>query len=486
MIVRCLSVDGGRRPPALSRRLKMTSIALPFLFVILFRPEIARAWSTGRVSRPTVSADGAGVQKLNNARVVVVGKIILDVYGAPADDDDDDGNTPSTADTERSEELPLDVKVGGGGPQAAWGAAAALACLSFREGTLSPPPSGSSPGTGDVRSPPPHQPVTFLGPVGSDWTDEENSALMALLGSACDDVLPVRAPGSPGLELVTPRIRIWHDDEQNVFWRSLNGSFGPGGADGLWRDRPSAADVLAALDGPRRNDCDGGIALHIILEAGEGAAGGGMDGALLLEKDLGVKVDFLGVEPIAHIDGATGAVSGEDARSCADRILGVRHRLSSSTKQPWCIPIDFVCPDVHLYEVLDEEVWTDCGLRHVAVRDGERGSVVLGRGDSSLQRSSSGVVTIPAAALRTRDSKPVNPTGAGNAYSAAVTACLARGTSIEMAACVATAVGAAVCEYEHLPPWSWEVLVGIAEATDEVEIKTRLQQPVPTSKKQFQ
>ena len=36
---------------------------------------------------------------------------------------------------------------------------------------------------------------------------------------------------------------------------------------------------------------------------------------------------------------------------------------------------------------------------------------------------------------------------------------------------LASAVGAVVCEYEHLPDWSWDVLERIADAAKEVEHK---------------
>eukprot|EP00984_Skeletonema_dohrnii_P026728 scaffold16119_cov67-Skeletonema_dohrnii-CCMP3373.AAC.1 len=63
---------------------------------------------------------------------------------------------------------------------------------------------------------------------------------------------------------------------------------------------------------------------------------------------------------------------------------------------------------------------------------------------------------MPAATLRTIDKAPVNPTGAGNAFSAAYVVCRGTGSSVKEAASIATAVGAVVCEYEHLPPWSLE------------------------------
>ncbi len=69
--------------------------------------------------------------------VVVVGKIIIDEYGAP-DQGQDDGSPMASR----------NVNVGGGGPQAAFGAAAALAILSH-----------------DDQDPPSPQPITLIGPV---------------------------------------------------------------------------------------------------------------------------------------------------------------------------------------------------------------------------------------------------------------------------------------------------------------------------------
>jgi hypothetical protein len=42
---------------------------------------------------------------------------------------------------------------------------------------------------------------------------------------------------------------------------------------------------------------------------------------------------------------------------------------------------------------------------------------------------------------------------------------------MEEAACIANAVGAVVCEYENLPPWTWEVLDRVVEAACDVQNK---------------
>ena len=41
------------------------------------------------------------------------------------------------------------------------------------------------------------------------------------------------------------------------------------------------------------------------------------------------------------------------------------------------------------------------------------------------------------------------------------------------ATCIATAIGAVVCEYEHLPPWTYNILDRIRRATSEVTELTK-------------
>jgi len=76
---------------------------------------------------------------------------------------------------------------------------------------------------------------------------------------------------------------------------------------------------------------------------------------------------------------------------------------------------------------------------------------------------------VRATTLATSDGQPVNPTGAGNAYSGALSALLGTGSDLIEAATIATGVGAAVCEFQNLPPWNWEVLQRIRDARDEVK-----------------
>ena len=100
-------------------------------------------------------------------------------------------------------------------------------------------------------------------------------------------------------------------------------------------------------------------------------------------------------------------------------------------------------------------------LLTIATRDGPKGSRILQKrtsGSSSSSRRSLHSFqkfNVPAATLQTttngEQQQPVNPTGAGNAYSAAMTALLGNNVPLRTAACISTGVGAIVCEYEGLP-----------------------------------
>lgn len=333
--------------------------------------------------------------------VCVVGKIIIDEYGAPHQG--------------RSEDATNAVSIGGGGPQAAFGAAAALAILSNVE-----------------QDPPSPQPVVLIGPVGrEDWTEREESELRASLGHAVKSIRLL-----PQESLRTPRIQIWHDEDQNVQWKPLNDSFGPLGAQGLWRV-PRPSDFLDALDGLDDVTC------HVILEGGAKSPGDGEDSAFLLNPAVRERIGFLGIEPVVFASDETGRVDESDIVSCTNRL----DRIGS---------LDFVSPD----NLLFRDMWKGV---EVAVRNGPKGSLVVERDGKKLQ--------VPAAKLATKDGKPVNPTGAGNAYAAAFSTCRGSGVSVVDSACIATAVGAVFCEYEHMPPWNASVLSRIRQAANEVADK---------------
>lgn len=339
--------------------------------------------------------------------VVVVGKIIIDEYGAP-DQGQDDGSPMASR----------NVNVGGGGPQAAFGAAAALAILSH-----------------DDQDPPSPQPITLIGPVGQDdWTEREESKLRATLEPAVRNIHLLK-----GESLRTPRIQIWHDKDQNVEWKPLNDSFGPLGAQELWRV-PRASDFLDAL--VDEEEC---VTCHVILEGGAKSPGDGEDSVFLVDHTVRERIKFLGVEPVVFTSETTGRVEGSDIVSCKSRL----DRIT---------PLEFVSPDNLFFRDTDIKCWR--GIE-VAVRDGPRGSLVIESDGTKVMR-------VPAAKLTTVDGKPVNPTGAGNAYAAAFSACRGSGASIVDSACIATAVGAIVCQFEHLPPWSVSVMSRIREAAIEV------------------
>ena len=338
--------------------------------------------------------------------VVVVGKVIIDEYRKPCEDP-------------RTTSIGTRISIGGGGPQAAFGAAAALAVILGDD--FSDPPSAQS--------------VSFVGPVGGvDWTDREDTALCELLGAAIKSIHVVK-----GENLRTPRIQLWHDDEQNVQWRALNDSFGAEGADGLWNNRPCADEIMQIIGEDRKVIC------HVVMEGGAQSPGSGQDIAFLKNTEIQQRIDFLGIEPVTFADEATRIVSVQDAATCMQRI----QQLSSLLK---C-----VSPDMHLYKAVAEGEWTNL---EVGVRDGPRGSLFIG--------TSGEPILIPAASLSTSDGRPVNPTGAGNAYSAALTVSRGLGLSTFDAACIASAVGAVLCEYNHIPPWTSTVIARIREATDEV------------------
>lgn len=335
--------------------------------------------------------------------------MIIDEYGAPEADQ-------SALDTGS-------VSVGGGGPQAAFGAAAALSLLS-----------------GDDNDPPLPQPVTLIGPVGGDdWTDREESELRNTLGGAVENICLLSQDS-----LRTPRIQIWHDDNQNVQWRPLNDSFGPLGAESLWRV-PRANEFLEALP-PSRD-----VVCHVILEGGENSPGDGEDSLFLLDPSVQDRIDFLGIEPVVFCSDETGRVEANDLESCRRRLDRI-------------VSLNYVSPDIHLFR---EEGLTLRSGMEMAVRDGPSGSLVVIGGEEKIR--------FPAATLVTKDGKPINPTGAGNAYAAAFTACRGSGASVVEAACVATAVGAVLCEYEHMPPWSTAVLRRIREAASEVHSKLAME-----------
>lgn len=383
--------------------------------------------------------------------VVVVGKIIIDEYQSPQDDK-------------------AIISIGGGGPQAAWGAAAALAVL-----TSTPIIQHDDNDNNDDNKQqqlsqnenvaPPQQPVLFFGPVGGlDWSLADDAALLDLIGSAVQQVHTVR-----GERLRTPRIRLWHDEHQTIQWKPLYDSFGEEGARLLWNHRPCAIDILNELDKTVPPLASSGWIGHAIMEAGAGSPGDGKDAAAFWDAQLQQRIQFLGIEPVAFPQEATGLIATADAETCIQRL-----------KQFGSI-LKVVSPDDELFRALEASILSSTPPLvldpnwEFAIRNGPHGSRIL----QPTERND--VLTIPAATLETIDGKPVNPTGAGNAYSAAYTTCRGNGLSPIQAASIAAAIGAVLCEYRHIPPWNSEVLARIQRAVSNVQ--TNVIGNVPTQRR---
>jgi hypothetical protein len=388
--------------------------------------------TSGRVQTP-------GIKKQNNCNGycgVIVGKVIIDDYRRP-------------------DQLALEgkISVGGGGPQAAWGAAAALAVLDDQSASASTTLATTKRST----STPPAQPIHFFGPIGQ-WSLQDDEALQKLLSPVVQYIHLIQEPS-----LQTPRIQLWHNEQQDIQWQPLNDSWGDRGADALWRNRPSAQDIRAAVatktatTSTTNSDPPTIDNLHIILEVGATAAGGGQDGLLLGDVTLMQHTKQVSVEPVAFPEETTGLVSPQDAASCQ----------STLARYP---KIDLVVPDWHLFEALDTDLFWRKQFPHVAARYGPKGSLAIVTPDAASSLLPF-VWNVPVATLATPDGMPINPTGAGNAYSAAVSTCLSKGLTLSDAACIGSAVGAVFCEHEQLPPWTWETLERIQEAAKEIQEK---------------
>jgi len=435
--------------------------------------------------------------------VVVVGKIIVDEYGDPFPDFDGDHSEKSKAEDQGDPAPPKTVTIGGGGPQAAFGALAALAVWDgyFKDHEIDTPKESLPP-------------VVFVAPVGMDWISVDTVALKSCQGArsmvtihknktmemfdtsfdpASDEpiIQTYLVQGQTSTEntnnsqkissnngFFTPRIRLWHDEEQIVHWYALNDSFGPNGADGLWRNNPSAKDLVTILSKSKDTRQENGVVLHAIAETWTGAAGGQLDFLpLVQDKNLLYNhLSFIGIEPVASGE----SVTQEDA-ACAANVLHTCCNTIARSADSSRIDTVFWCPDRDLDDVLQiHDLYKDeasestgaadsdhqsIGLT-VAIRDGPRGSLIRNRTSATM---------IPAASLRTKNGAPLDPTGAGNAYSGSMTALLGNGIPTTIAACISSGVGAVVCEHEGLPPpgdWT-KTLDRIASAAREVESKLK-------------
>lgn len=380
----------------------------------------------------------------NDLRVFVMGKIIIDEYGSPE---------------EIGRENITETTVGGGGPQAAWGAAAALSVLR----------RSSTP-----------QSVTFMGPVGSiDWTEREEKSLHSTLYNVLD--APYTLFKHP--EYVTPRIRLWHDEQEQIQWYPLNDSFGEkSGAKALWSSTPTFKDFKDSIlkyqsffkmnnEKLEEKGCSCSV-IHVIMEAGHDSPSQDWETELLLklssymsEQDdswLMSKRFILSLEPVVFPDPATGKICKEDAQHFYQQILKISTSFSKLSNGSICIS-----PDYQLYQSLHEfGLWHrfPSSIHSWAIRNGSEGSEIhFHSGDQKVRQK------IKAATLQTADGKPVDPTGAGNAFASAYAASLGSGKNPIDAACVATGVGAVFCEHKHMPPYTENVLERIREVSSSIQ-----------------
>jgi hypothetical protein len=173
----------------------------------------------------------------SNPQVVVVGKIIIDEHILPSQD--------STATC---------ISVGSSGPQATFGAAAALAILS-----------------NDTSDLPRRQPVSFVAPIGyKDWSNMEDKVLCELTRQAVQSIHLLRGEG-----LIMPRSQLWHNKDQNIHWKKLFDSLGSASANKLWNNQPCANNIIWIV----KNESS--VLCHAILEGGVHSAGYGQDIAFL-------------------------------------------------------------------------------------------------------------------------------------------------------------------------------------------------------------
>jgi hypothetical protein len=378
--------------------------------------------------------------------VIIVGKIIVDEYGPP----NHDAAHPN-------------LTVGGGGPQAAMGAALALATLQYQGQKQDP--------IDITQLTPPPQPITLMAAVGElDFGHNgEEEALQEILGGVLKDPpLLLRGKGC-----ITPRIRLWHEGtSQTLKWYAIDNSFGDErGAGRLWKTTPTTADYINLIEKCTVPTTRSKPILHVICEAGVEAPGRNGDSIPLLDQQIRQSIAFLGVEPILFPK-EDGKVSPEDAIHCSRLLQDILEGSppTNSDTRCQCSQVSVVIsPDKAAYQSM---VHASClpmttpssqfSLDSIAVREGPDGSTIITTVASSDALDSP--LHIPAASLRSLK----NPTGAGNAYSAAYTTLRGSGCDTITSSCIATGIGAVFCEYDHCPPYTYEVLDRIILASEEV------------------
>ena len=212
------------------------------------------------------------------------------------------------------------------------------------------------------------------------------------------------------------------------------------------------------------------IILHAIVESGNKPTGQGKDSLPFFDELLMSRVSAAGIEPIVFADDVSGKVTCEDSLAVTATIRKIRKAFfcaracGKETNGHDSRSLFVVTPDRPCYEGMTSN--TDFSMNESESNDNNEFEMIIRDGGNG---SFTNEMKMPAATLRTFDKAPVNPTGAGNAFSAAYVVCRGTGSSPKEAACIATAVGAVVCEYEHLPPLSLEVVERIAEAVCEVQ-----------------
>jgi len=150
-------------------------------------------------------------------------------------------------------------------------------------------------------------------------------------------------------------------------WHPVDGSLDEIGANGLWRNRPSASDILAACD---KND---GIVLHCILESGSNPAGQGEDFLFLGDADLLSRIAVLGIEPIVFPDDDTLKVSDDDGVSVKKLVEKAKQSMFNIEGNPGD-KLLVLTPD----RLANEDVLPTQQVQstEIVVRDGAHGSFI--------------------------------------------------------------------------------------------------------------
>lgn len=284
----------------------------------------------------------------NDDLVVVVGKIIIDDYRTPATSSSSNADNNNDDDDDDRRRAKSKITIGGGGPQAAWGAAAALAVIQTfsnnnnDHSTFLLDNERNNQDQSTTSSVPPKQNVAFLGPIGK-FSKEEYKSLQETLEPAIEIIKLIQDDDdndTSSSSLETPRIQLWHNTKQEVQWKPIGDTWGANGADTLWKNRPSANDILQLLNNNNKKSISN---LHVIIEVGANSPGNGYDSLLLTDDRLIDHVNYIGIEPIAFpIENEKGesVISAQDSMSAKERLCKIINN------------INMIVPDSHLAEAL--------------------------------------------------------------------------------------------------------------------------------------